>query len=911
MSYFYYENNPAPVNEKPLVPFFTIPLLIPMMSVSEDNSSSERSTMLIRNLLVVVVVLGAASFMGCGDPDPGACGDSDDPCAETGSISGVVAVLAQATRSTMTEQEPNDTFEDVGVPIVVEAGTRLEIFGELSSSSSDLTDSFLFQVTSAAGLKVRAILSFDFNPQDPAENNLALGISDGSSANCTIGPESQSFVQCVDTDKNPEVSIFEVSGDFGLAIRAVAGEPGYVLGLEFFAAGSSARHEKILRQIADESTAENLSEEQLPGRAFIPSEVLLTFETQVTEDQSRDLIARNGLILLQKSPSGVYRCRRSAGKSSRYARLGDTLRTVEALQAVTGVRLVEPNYRYYPARLPNDEHIELQWNYPLINLPEAWDLTVGSADVIIAVVDTGILGDHPDISDRLIQGYDFISDPNSSRDGDGLDGDPTDDGDLSGGPGNSSYHGTHVTGILGASTDNGLDIAGVTWACPIMPVRALGVGGGSSFDIGEAIRYAAGIDNVSGLTPDRPANIINLSIATPAGSLPSLLMGNAIREAVAKGVVVVAAAGNESSSLPAYPAGFAETIGVAACDAQLELAPYSNFGSTIDLTAPGGNLSADLTGDGFGDGVLSLIGIETNGALDLTLSFQHGTSMATPHISGVLALMLSVNAELTPSELLEILKQTAIDVGPTGPDTFFGAGVVNAAAAVLEASVRAGQQTPSEPRLSLSTSTLDFGTSQDQLTVQITNTGGGILDVTAVTAEEFIAAGWLAIEQQATSGNTNVSGITARVDRNGLNEGTYVGRITVSAAGLDNEVIDVQMRVGEAAVTTELIFVVAVDAVTRETIAQDVTSAERGFAFEISNLAPNAYKIYAGTDRDQDDQICDLGELCGGFPSAIVANEVTVQAGETISEISFPLGDIIFEPQTARRAKLQTIHLLD
>ena len=144
-----------------------------------------------------------------------------------------------------------------------------------------------------------------------------------------------------------------------------------------------------------------------------------------------------------------------------------------------------------------------------------------------------------------------------------------------------------------------------------------------------------------------------------------------------------------------------------------------------------------------------------------------------------------------------------------------------------------------------------------------------------------------------------------------MNEGTYVGRITVSAAGLDDEVISVQMQVGEAAVNAELIFVVAVDAVTRETIAQDVTSAERGFAFEIGDLPPNTYKIYAGTDRDLDDQICDLGELCGGFPSAIVANEVTVRAGETVSEISFPLGDIIFEPQTAQRSKLQTIHLLD
>ena len=211
--------------------------------------------MLIRNLLVVVVVLGPTSFMGCGDSDPEACGDSDNLCVDTGSISGVVAVLAQASRSTMVEQEPNDKFEDISDTLSVEAGTRLEVFGELSSSSGDLSDNFLFQVTSVTGLKVRAILSFDFNPQDPTENNLALGISDGSSDNCTIGPANQFFAQCVDTDKNPEVSIFEVSGDFGLAIQAVAGEPSYVLGLEFFEIQSSAKHEKIMRQVADDSTA--------------------------------------------------------------------------------------------------------------------------------------------------------------------------------------------------------------------------------------------------------------------------------------------------------------------------------------------------------------------------------------------------------------------------------------------------------------------------------------------------------------------------------------------------------------------------------------------------------------------------------------------------------------------------------
>ncbi len=871
--------------------------------------------MFVRYIMGISLGFGVVGLASCTSSGTGQNtnvndnGGSTDP--DAGTISGVVTVLPQQTRSSVTEEEPNDTFDDLAIPITIEAGRRLEIFGDLSTVGADLSDSFLFELNSESPVKVQAILSFDFNPQNPTENNLALGISDLLTAECTFDVADQFFTECVNTEKNPEVSTFEVRGDFGLTIQALAGQASYVLGLEFSQIEVSSASDKTVKRIAEDRSAKVIPAHRQPGSGFVPSEVLVKFEQGLSEAECKAVLAARGLQALQKSPSGVYRCCRLAEKQGRVARLVDTVRTIEAMRSVRGVRVVEPNYRYYPAREPNDQHFDLQWHYSLINLPDAWDLTTGDEDVIIAVVDTGILGDHPDISDRLIAGYDFISDPASSRDGDGLDEDPTDEGDLSGGPGRSSYHGTHVTGTLGASTDNGLDVAGVTWGCQIMPVRALGVGGGTSFDIAEAVRYAAGINNVSGQLPEKPADVINMSIATPAGLPPSLLMGDAITEAVAEGIVVVVAAGNDGSSLPAYPAAFDRTISVAACDPQLDLAPYSNFGSTIDITAPGGNLSLDLTGDGFGDGVLSLMGIETDGAIDFTLSFQHGTSMSAPHVAGVVALMKSRNAALSVDEVLEILTETAIDVGAVGPDNMFGAGVLNAAGAVNEAALRAGLVTPAEPKISLSTRTLDFGNSLDELTVQITNTGGGILQITEVALEEFVAENWLEVTTQTNSGNTNVSGIVASVDRTGLDSGTYIGRITISASGLNDEIIDVNMRVGPSAPVDEILFVVAVDAETRVTVAQDVTSAERGFAFEINNLPPRTYKIYAGTDRDENDQICDLGELCGGFPSAILANDILLEPTETISNIDFPVGDIIFEHQTAQGVRARSIHLLD
>ena len=871
--------------------------------------------MSVRYVVIVSLIWSAAVLLGCSGNDAGSDQNANDngnePDLGTGSISGVIGVLARENRSSLAEQEPNDALDQIASPVTVEAGMRLEIFGDLSIAGGDLSDSFLFQSSSGTALQVQAILSFDFNPQDPAENDLALGVSDLITSDCTFEIDGQFFRECVNTANNPEVSTFDVEGDFGLTIQILSGEASYVLGLEFFQSepGSSALT-RGSRGVAEEKRSA-LFARHLPGSGFVPSEVLVKFERSVSEADCRTLLTARGLAVMQTSPSGVYRCKLTNARPARLARAVDTVRTIEAIRSAPGVRVVEPNYRYYPAREPSDEFFGLQWHYALINLPDAWDVTVGSEEVVIAVVDTGILGDHQDIAGRLIAGYDFISDPSSARDGDGIDDDPTDAGDLSGGPGKSSYHGTHVTGTLGATTDNGLDIAGVTWGCRIMPVRALGVGGGTSFDIGEAVRYAAGIANVSGLLPATPAHVINMSIATPAGTPPSVLMGNAITEAVAKGVVVVAAAGTDASSLPAYPAGFDDTIAVAACDPQLALAPYSNFGSTIDLTAPGGNLSTDLTADGFGDGVLSLMGIDTDVGVEFTLSFQHGTSMAAPHLSGVAALMRSVNSALTVDEFREILADTAIDVGPAGPDSVFGAGVVNAAGAVNEAILRAGQVAPTEPKLSLSTHALDFDNTLDQLSVQVTNTGGGVLEVTGVFVEEFVAEGWLGVATEANSGSSNVSGVVATVDRSGLANGSYIGRITVSAQGLDDDVITVEMRVGESVPIDEILFVVAVDAVTRLTVAQDVTSAERGFAYSIENLPPNTYKIYAGTDRDLDDQICDLGELCGGFPSAIVANEIILKAATNQANIDFPLGDIIFEPQAAQKVRAQAVRLLD
>ena len=180
------------------------------------------------------------------------------------------------------------------------------------------------------------------------------------------------------------------------------------------------------------------------------------------------------------------------------------------------VASAELNTILQPARVPSDPLYTLQWHYPMIRLPQAWDSTIGSPSVVIAVVDTGVVLTHPDLQGQLVAGYDFISSASRARDGDGIDPDPSDPGDLALGTGASSFHGTHVAGTIGAASDRPtgeIGVAGVAWGARVMPIRVLGLQGGTNYDVLQGVRYAAGLPNDSGTVPAQPADVINLSLS--------------------------------------------------------------------------------------------------------------------------------------------------------------------------------------------------------------------------------------------------------------------------------------------------------------------------------------------------------------------------------------------------------------
>ena len=329
----------------------------------------------------------------------------------------------------------------------------------------------------------------------------------------------------------------------------------------------------------------------------------------------------------------------------------------ERLQVDSAVQYADPVRRAFPTRVPNDPLYSQQWaltGAAGVNAQAAWDLQIGSASVIVAVVDTGITP-HPDLAGRILAGYDFISDPGIANDGDGRDADPSDPGDATrdnecgdGTPGEASFfHGTFVSGIIAANTDNGVGIAGLDWNAKILPVRTLGKCGGTFDDILDGVLWAAGVP-VVGVPPNpNPARVINMSLGA-LGYCPQSLQ-EAVNTALAQGAVVVVSAGNASVDASNFnPANCSGVITVGASTRQGDIASYTNFGRRVDLSAPGG--------DGMlADWILSTGNDGTAGPGNADYEFAIGTSAAAPHASATASLIIARNANLTPGRIHDII----------------------------------------------------------------------------------------------------------------------------------------------------------------------------------------------------------------------------------------------------------------
>ena len=300
------------------------------------------------------------------------------------------------------------------------------------------------------------------------------------------------------------------------------------------------------------------------------------------------------------------------------------------------IKYIEPNYIYHTLETPNDPSYSQQWNFSNINVEQAWDYSKGEG-VTVAVIDTGVTK-VPDLQKtKFVKGYDFVNDRVDARDDNG--------------------HGTHVAGTIAQSTNNNYGVAGVAYKAKIMPLKVLSrSGGGTVADIAEAIRFAA----------DNNADVINMSLG---GGGENKLMKEAIDYAYDKGVVIIAAAGNENRNAASYPARYPKVISVSALDSAGKKAPYSNYGAGVDISAPGGSETGKIIQETIN---------ARNGKSEF-LGFQ-GTSMAAPHVAGVAALIKASGVK-SPSEITEILKQSVHKV-QEDPLNHYGAGQLDAGQAV-------------------------------------------------------------------------------------------------------------------------------------------------------------------------------------------------------------------------------------
>ncbi|QDG67785.1 peptidase S8 [Pseudarthrobacter sp. NIBRBAC000502772] len=348
------------------------------------------------------------------------------------------------------------------------------------------------------------------------------------------------------------------------------------------------------------------------------------------------------------------------------------------IAASGSVDYVEPDARMTVALTPNDPRYGEQWDFTGTNgmrVPGAWDVATGTG-VTVAVIDTGITA-HPDLDANVLPGYDFVSDATAARDGNGRDANAQDQGDWYAAgecgqatAGNSSWHGTHVAGTVAAVTGNATGVAGVAPNAKVVPVRVLAKCGGSLSDIADAIIWSAG-GTVPGIPANaNPATVINMSLGG-SGACGSTYQA-AINSAVSRGATVVVAAGNSNQDASGFrPANCSSVVSVAASNPSGSLSYYSNYGSTVDLTAPGGDVRVA------GGGILSTINTGTSTPGSAGYASYQGTSMAAPHVAGLAALMKSKSSTLTPAQVESTLKQGTRAM-PGGCTTGCGTGLSDA-----------------------------------------------------------------------------------------------------------------------------------------------------------------------------------------------------------------------------------------
>lgn len=708
----------------------------------------------------------------------------------------------------------------------------------------------------------------------------------------------QRSMRVVNADSGETVLTFSESGD--LPISEVL-EPGFEEGAYFIELSTSGGAPfRYVLTLTSESSA-SVMNTRYAEPDFLVNEAVVTFRSETVTGQGGLAVAQAMSAAEARHLGGhSWRVRRNVGQAvtALSAQTPESMRTetlnwIRQLGERADVEVAEPNYIYTAQQVApdNDPLYSRQWNYPLIQLPLAWQAAPeGGQGVGIAVMDTGLFrntpsasGDwHPDIDANvdLVPGQimDYVSaelDIDSQwGDPDGRDTNPADPGD--GKAQSSSFHGTHVAGIAGAAdnTEGGIGVAPLS---RILPVRVLGEGGeGNAADLIDAINWAATRSEI---------DVINLSLG---GLGPSQSLEAAIDRAWdnGQGKLVVAAAGNQGTDEATYPAAFDNVVGVGAVDGAGERASYSNIGPSVDLVAPGGDASRDANQDNQADVIISTWGTDDGGVFVPAYAGLQGTSMAAPHVAGVYALMKSVNATMTPGQFFAFMANGQL-TSPPPNRTEYGAGMIDALKAV-DAALDGNTSTI----LAASPSSLQFNGVINQQEFSFNKfPSDAEITVDSVT----VSAPWLSVDLEAGPVSTS-DPVIASVNTSGLDQSqSYSAEIEIAYSEDSGEptasplTIPVTLQFGDSPEDLDAgrhyVLLVSTDD-SRETIAQTVVTASDGqYRFAFDEVEPGEYFLVAGTDMDNNGLICENGEACAEYPVNGLPEKIVI-GGEPLSGVT-------------------------
>ena len=401
--------------------------------------------------------------------------------------------------------------------------------------------------------------------------------------------------------------------------------------------------------------------ERRPAPVYKPDQVIVGFATTSSQALAERAAREIGAVQMRRSLfGGRYLVTLVDGQ--------DVPAALARLRAMPEVEYAEPNGIVRAYLSPNDEFYRYQWHMRLIGAERTWDIQRGDPSVVVAVLDTGIAYEDygpfrkaPDWGGTpFVTGFNVFSGSNHAND--------------------DNFHGTHVASTIAEAANNSIGATGLCFGCALMPVKVLDADGeGTYFDVAEGLDYA--IDFTQ--NGQKTVKVINLSLG---GDGTSTTVTRAIDRAVAQGITVVAAAGNDGEDSVSFPASYASVIAVGAVDGRKQRAPYSNYGSALDVVAPGGDLDRNDDNDQYPDGVLQQTFSPTRARLEgrydvFGYFFVEGTSEATPHVAAIAALLYHQGIK-DPTAIRKAIESTAEDLGGSGRDDQFGYGLVRPAEAL-------------------------------------------------------------------------------------------------------------------------------------------------------------------------------------------------------------------------------------